>query len=246
MSADERAWSSVQRGLVAAFAVLLAAQLAWHGLRADVRRDASTGLPPAPKYAALRLAAFGEDAAIARLAMLYLQSFDQSGSNTVPYQRLDYARLIAWLGAILETDPRSGYPLFAAARVYAENPDPAKARLALDFVYREFLKSPNTRWRWLAHAALLAKHRLKDLALARRYAAAIDRYTTDPSVPSWARQMEIFILEDMNELEAAKIMLGGLLASGRITDPAEAKFLKERLEALEARIKGAKTAPGSR
>ena len=58
--------------------------------------------------------------------------------------------------------------------------------------------------------------------------------------------MEIFILEDMNELEAAKIMLGGLLASGRITDPAEAKFLKERLEALEARIKGAKTAPGSR
>jgi hypothetical protein len=40
----------------------------------------------------------------------------------------------------------------------------------------------------------------------------------------------------MNELEAAKIMLGGLLASGRITDPAEAKFLKGRLDELEARI----------
>ena len=119
-------------------------------------------------------------------------------------------RLIEWLGSILDTDPRSGYPLFAAARVYAENPDSAKARLALEFVYREFLKSPNTRWRWLAHAALLAKHRLKDLPLARRYAAAIDRYTTDPRVPAWARQMEIFILEDMDELAAAKIMLGGL------------------------------------
>jgi hypothetical protein len=246
VSASERSWSNVPRGVAAGFALLLAAQLAWHGLRVGLPHHAPADLPPAPRAATLRLAAFGEDAAVARLAMLYLQSFDQSGTNGIPYQRLDYHRLIAWLGAILETDPRSGYPLFAAARVYAENPDPAKARLALDFVYREYLKSPNTRWRWLAHAALLAKHRLKDLALARRYAAAIDRYTTDPNVPSWARQMEIFILEDMNELEAAKIMLGGLLASGRITDPAEAKFLKERLEELEARIQREQGRPGSR
>jgi len=169
--------------------------------------------------------------------MLYLQSFDLGGGGTTPYQKLDYGRLVAWLSAILDTDPRSSYPLFSAARVYAENPDPAKSRLALDFVYRQYLKSPNTRWPWLAHAALIAKHRLRDLPLARRYAAAIDRYTTDPSVPSWARQMEIFILEDMNELEAAKIMLGGLLASGRVTDPAEAKFLRERLEQLEDRLR---------
>lgn len=239
MSADERPWSSLPRGLAAAFGVLLATQIAWHGLRAQLPLAARADLPPAPRAATLRLAAFGEDAAIARLAMLYLQSFDLHGGNAIPYQRLDYPRLVDWLGTILDTDPRSSYPLFAAARVYAENPDPEKTRGMLDFVYREFLKSPNTRWRWLADAALIAKHRLKDLPLARRYAAAIDNYTTDPTVPSWARQMEIFILEDMNELEAAKIMLGGLLASGRITDPAEAKFLRERLEQLEERLRKA-------
>jgi hypothetical protein len=48
--------------------------------------------------------------------------------------------------------------------------------------------------------------------------------------------MEIFILEDMNELEAARIMLGGLLAGGRLEDPAERQFLKQRLEDLERRI----------
>jgi len=48
--------------------------------------------------------------------------------------------------------------------------------------------------------------------------------------------MEIFILEDMNELQAAKIMIGGLLAKGAIRDPAEVRFLKERLDELEARI----------
>ena len=47
--------------------------------------------------------------------------------------------------------------------------------------------------------------------------------------------MEIFILEDMNEFEAARIMLGGLLASGQIRDPAEARFLAQRLKDLEAK-----------
>jgi hypothetical protein len=48
--------------------------------------------------------------------------------------------------------------------------------------------------------------------------------------------MEIFILEDMNELEAARILLGGLLESGAIRDPAEARFLRQRMDELERRL----------
>jgi hypothetical protein len=47
--------------------------------------------------------------------------------------------------------------------------------------------------------------------------------------------MEIFILEDMNELQAARIMLGDLIQSGAVEDPAELRFLKQRLEELESR-----------
>jgi len=157
-------------------------------------------------------------------------------SNGTLARRLDYARLTGWLDAILELDPRSAYPLFAAARVYAEVPDEARSRLALEFVYRAFFADPDRRWPWLAHAALLAKHRLNDLPLARRYAAAIDRHTRAANVPLWAKQMEIFILEDMNELEAARILLGGLLESGAIRDPAEARFLRQRMDELERRL----------
>ncbi|MEJ2173804.1 MAG: hypothetical protein P8Y76_02535, partial [bacterium] len=124
MSFDERPWSSVPSWLGATFALLLAAQIAWHAGRAPARDDVRFDLPPAPRAATLRLAAFGEDAVVARLAMLYLQSFDSRGGNAIPYQRLDYGRLTAWLSTILETDPRSAYPLFSAARVYAEIPDP--------------------------------------------------------------------------------------------------------------------------
>jgi hypothetical protein len=167
--------------------------------------------------------------------MLYLQAFDLGGANALPYRNLDYSRLIAWLRAILTLDPRSQYPLFSAARVYAEVPDPARTRQMLDFIYQAFLEDPDRRWPWLAHATLLAKHRLGDLPLARRYAAAIDRLAAKAELPLWARHMEFFILEDMNELEAAKIMLGGLLQAGAIKDPNEARFLERQLEELEAR-----------
>ena len=226
MSLDYRPLGAVPRVVWFALALALAAQLAWRA----TERPGSPGanaLPPAPSAHALRLASFGEPEAAARLAMLYLQSLDSG----------DYARLVDWLGAILDTDPRSQYPLFSAARVYAETADTARARIALEFVHREFLRDPNRRWPWLAHAALLAKHRLKDLPLARRYAQAVERNTTAANVPLWAKQMEIFILEDMNELEAARIMLGGLLLSGTVRDPAELRFLKEHLDDLEKRMK---------
>jgi hypothetical protein len=159
--------------------------------------------------------------------MLYVQSFEA--------QSVDTRRLLDWLAALLELDPRSQYPLFAAARVYAESGDASRARLVLEFVHREFLRDPDRRWPWLAHAALVAKHRLKDLPLALRYARAVQESTTDPGVPSWAKQMEIFILEDMNELQAARTMISSLLESGRIHDPAEIVFLRGRLRELAAR-----------
>jgi len=233
--AGERPLAAVPGWLWAALAASLAAQVALRALSAPPATAASD-LPPAPRAVALRVASLGEPAAAARLAMLYVQAFDLGAGNALPYRRLDYARLRAWLRAILDTDPRSNYPLFAAARVYAEVEDPARSRTMLAFIHEAFLEDPNRRWSALAHAALLAKHRLQDLPLARRYAADLERLTTDPDLPLWAKQMQIFILEDMNELEAARIMLGGLLASGRLHDAGERRFLKERLEALERRL----------
>lgn len=217
---------AVPRWILALLALSLAAQIAWQALR-GAPVSAGAGLPPAPAAPALRLASFGESEAAARLSMLYLQSFE--------VQAVDYRRLLAWLNAVLELDPRSQYPLFLAARVYAENADAARSRMALEFISEAFLDDPDRRWPWLAHATLLAKHRLKDLELARRYARALERRTTSRDIPLWAKQMEIFILEDMNEREAARIMLGGLIDSGTVTDPAELRFLKQRLGELEKR-----------
>jgi hypothetical protein len=232
MSASARPLSSVPRWVALLLAAGFAAQFGWRALRITPESQ-TLDLPPAPSAAMLRSASLGEPEFAARIAMLYLQSFDLRGDNAIPYQQLDYGRLVAWLRAIVETDPRSGYALFSAARIYADNPDALKCRAVLEFLRDAFERDPDRLWPWLAHAALVAKHRLRDLPLALRYARAVDQRARDPRAPLWAKQMEIFILEDMNELEAARIMLGGLIASGKVRDPNELQFLQKRLESLE-------------
>ena len=86
----------------------------------------------------------------------------------------------------------------------------------------------------------MAKHRLKDLPLALRYAQAIAIHA-DPEMPRWAQEMQIFILEDMGELERARLVIGGMLSSGKVTDPNEIKFLNDKLKLLEQKEQPSET-----
>lgn len=212
----------------------LCLQVAWHS-SLPPRQAKAENLPPAPSLSALKIASFGEPIALAKALMLYLQAFDNQAGVQISFRQLDYGRVQDWLGRILQLDPPGQYPLFAASRLYGEVNDPSRQRQMLEFVYQQFFADPDRRWPWLAHAAIIAKHRLKDLPLARKYAQAIRLHATASQVPSWAKQMEIFILEDMNEVESAKVLIGGLLASGQISDPHEIRFLSEQLEKLKAK-----------
>jgi hypothetical protein len=219
------------RRVLLAVLFALTLQILWQASRPPARAPAQD-LPPTPSPATLQLAALGDPVALSKATMLYVQGFDDQAGVSIAWRNLDYVKVALWLQRVLDLDPRSQYPLLAASEVYGSVSDPARARLMLDFVYARFTEDPNRRWPWLAHAALVAKHRLHDLPLARRYAAAIRMQATGPNVPAWARELEIFIAEDMNELDAARALIGGLLQSGQITDPNELKFLAARLDQL--------------
>ena len=219
-------------------ALVLALSLAGHvffRVTTPTRHSAPESLPAPPPLSILRFASFGDTITLGKALMLYLQAFDFQVGSQVPLQRLDYGRVESWLSRILDLDPEGQYPLMAAARLYAEIPDREKQLRMLEFIFRKFSEDPNRRWPWLAHAAVIAKHQRRDLPLARRYAAAIQTHATGENVPLWAKQMEIFILEDMDELETARIMIGGLLQNGLIHDPVEIRFLDQRLKQIEAR-----------
>ena len=81
----------------------------------------------------------------------------------------------------------------------------------------------------MAHAVFIAKHRLKDLDLALELARDLRIQASGPGVPPLVRQMELFVLEDIGDIESAKILLGSFLESGVIRDQRELDFLKQRL-----------------
>jgi len=233
MSKKERPLSTVPTPVRWLLALSLSLQVAWQASRLDPAARAQALSPP-PAPAPLRIASLGEPIATSQLLTLYLQAFDNQPGVSIPFRELDYERVEGWLAAILQLDPIGQYPLLMAANLYAQVPDEAKQRRMLDFVLRQFLEDPNRRWPWLAHAAIMAKHRLKDLPLALQYALAIAKHTDPPQVPGWARQMHILLLADMGELETAKTLLAALVASGTVTDPHEIHFLTGRLKELEA------------
>ena len=228
----QRSLRSVPLKILAALAVCLTLQLMLASTQPKLQARAhALGSPPSAGL--LRLLSFGEPIALAQLMTLYLQAFDNQPGISIPFNSLDYPRVTMWLSRILELDPHGQYPLMMASQLYSQVPDTAKQRYMLAFVYRAFFADPARRWPWLAHAAIMAKHRLHDLPLALQYAQAVAKHAKGVDVPHWAVQMPIFILEEMGEAESAKIMLGALLANGTITDPHEIQFLTKRLEALE-------------
>lgn len=229
---DERPMLSLPWPLLLLTVLLLATQVGW-SLRHPHPRPTAQALGPAPTNHEAAVTSLGEVKAYARLLNLSLQAHDNQPGISLPFRQLDYGRVQEWLTRILALDPLGQYPLLAASRLYATVDDDAKRRSMLEFVLTEFLRNPNHRWQWLAHAAYVARHEMKDMALALRYAEALRRHATDPKIPAWARQMEIFLRIDVNDTDAAKALLGALLASGNVSDPAEFRFLAGRLAELE-------------
>ena len=178
-------------------AVAFCLQVAWQALQPKPNaRAEALGAPAAPLT--LQAVALGEPIARAQLLTLYLQAFDNQPGISIPFLDLDYTRVTAWLEAILSLDPVGQYPLLMASQLYGQVPDQAKQRQMCGFVHDQFGRDPDRRWRWLAHCAIMAKHRLGDTRLALAYAEAIA--SAARGAPHWARQMRIFVLEDLGEL----------------------------------------------
>lgn len=191
------------------------------------------GWPPSNQGA--RLIALDEPVAFAKMLNLVTQAHDVQPGLSLAYGQLNYDQLTKWLDLSLELDPTGQYPLMAGARLYTQNSaDLARQRKMTDWVAARFLDDPERRWQWLAHVAYVARVQFKDQPLAMQYAETLRNKTENiPSVPAWARQLDIFFKIESKDSETAKFLIGGLLHSGKITDPNELRFLAHTLKELE-------------
>ena len=235
MRDQERRLTAVPWTVFLFLAAALALQVSW-ALHRGAPSARAAALPEPPSLSILKVVSLGQPEVLARILMLWLQGFDYQPGISIAFRDLDYQRVEAWLTRMLELDPGFQYPLLAASRLYGEVGDPEKQRRMVAFVAARFDEDPARRWQWLAHAVYIAKHRLVDLDYALRLARQLANADDGAAIPNWARQMHIFVLEDMGEIESAKVLLGGLLDSGEVTDPRERWFLSQRLAELEQRV----------
>lgn len=206
----------------------------WHfAFHKVVAKHYDLALPP--QISLIKLVSLDDPITAAKAVMLWLQAFDNQPGVSIPLRDLNYHKVIEWLDVILALDNKIEYPLLAAIRFYAEVPDVEKQRAMVAYISQKFIEQPDQRWAFMAHAVYIAKHRIKDVVLALRCAKLIRQHATGKNVPFWAQQMEIFILEDMGELESAKILIGGLLESGVLDDPHQRRFLGQRLREIADR-----------
>jgi hypothetical protein len=170
------------------------------------------------------------------LLMFKVQLHDNQRGRHESYNNLNYKTLSQWLLVLSQLNKHSDYPSFLAARVYSQVDDPKKIKMMIDIIDQLFEQNPALHWRRMTEACLLAKHQLKDLDLALNLAAKVAALPNSITLPFWARDMKLILLDELNELESAQILISSMLQSGTITDNDEIRFLQSRLLKIQQQM----------
>lgn len=187
-------------------------------------------LPSPPGEVTLTALALGDKITFSKVLTLWLQAFDNQQGQSVSFLDLDYDKVTKWLDAILALDSRTQYPLMNAVTIYSFIPDKEKIRTMIGFVRKAFAEDPANRWEWMAKASTLAKNEVDDIELSLEVAKELREATEGiDGVPNWAKQMEGFLLQDLNRFDEAMAFLENLIESGEVTDENEFSLHIDRM-----------------
>lgn len=177
--------------------------------------------PEVPSARMVNAMAFGDKQFLFRVLCFYLQNAGDSGGRFSSLTKYDYSALEKWFYLLDELDSESNYTAAMAAYYYGVTPKTKDVRHVVSYLRSHTRKNPAKKWRWLAHAAYLAKHRIKDEKLALEIAKELAGLDVS-DMPLWTRQMPAFIMADMGDKEAARTIM--MVIMGTIPDLPEAEI----------------------
>lgn len=236
MRRSERALSQLPPALLLGFLVLLGVQLAYHHYSSSLFDIGYQPLAKPMAAGTYRQTAMGSEQLLGYLLAIRLQMHDNQAGRHFRYSLIDYDVLLDWLEQISSLSPGTEYPMLLASRIYTQTNDPVRLRKILGFIERYFDDEPQLHWRRLAEASLIAKHKLGDLELALRLARKLSTQPATIRMPQWARDFELLLLAELNELESAIAIIEALLSSDAIHDPDERLFLEQKLLEFQQKL----------
>ncbi len=188
------------------------------------------GVPPVPTQQGATMMMLGDEQFSFRFGALTLQHLGDGGGRVTPIKDYDFEKLGRWFWLLHALDPASEHVPFIAAYYFGGTPNPEQVGIVVDYLGKIGENPYGEKWRWLAHAAYLARHKMKDLQLALDLAYRLSRMQlADGEVPLWARQLPAFILKEQGGIESAKEFIETMLLDTDTTNPNEVNFMKSWL-----------------
>ncbi len=185
-------------------------------------------IPPVPSESRAQSFAIGDRQLAFRMISVMLQNFGDTGGRVTPLEDYDFDDLTRWLRLSSMLDPESSFTPYLAALYFGGVQKPSMLPPLLEYLSDAGQRPGGENWRWLAHAAYLARFRMKNMDLALKYARQLAALPGDQ--PVWTRQMPGFILNSTgNKDEALEIMVKIIKEGLDKYDPAEITHTRDTI-----------------
>ncbi len=164
-----------------------------------------TNVPPAPKMLSAKIS-FLDDISLAyRVYGLALQNYGSIG-QTQSLKNYNYEYLGDWFDLMEYLDSKSHFMPYMAAYYFGATPDEKQLKPVIAYLEKRGMQEGPQNWRWLAQAAYLARHRMKDMDEAMRIARKLGSIYKS-GMPTWTRNMEPMLKADLGDKQAAYLLM---------------------------------------
>lgn len=189
------------------------------------------GVPPVPSVRTATLMTLGDTQLAYRSGALTLQMLGDGGGRVVPLKEYDYAKLAAWFDVLDALDPAADHVPMIAAYYFGASRVPGDIAYIVSYLTRIGDNPAGQKWRWLGHAAYLARHRMDNLDLALDLAYTLSRIepVDGKPMPIWARQMPAFLLNAQGDKQTSRALIEQMLSTADDLHPNEVNFMKSYL-----------------
>lgn len=181
-------------------------------------------VPPAPTF----LQAVGSSLGDAQLAYRYnaslLQNFGSTGGRNQTLDSYNFDTLAEWFFLQDKLDSRANISPYLAAYYYGGAQTGENVRPLIPYLKQASYSPYPGKWRWLAHAVYLARHRVGDLDLAVALAQDLANHP-DENKPIWTRQMVAFVHYAQGSNQAAYDILKSIMIAEVDTLPPQEIFV---------------------
>lgn len=183
-------------------------------------------VPPVPDIRFAASSGLGDAQLSYRIIGLMIQNLGDTGGRSTALKEYNYDELAKWFFLQDHLDPRSNYMPYLAAYYFSAVQTPESFRPALDYLVTVGQRPEGEKWRFLAQAVFLARFVMKDTDKALELAKLLAELDNS-EMPSWTRQMPVFIMNASGEKETAyALMLEILRTSADKMHPNEVRNMR--------------------